>query len=452
MIGYSVIVIKNNLLNFVKSNRLLTGSAASAVARITTVAALVVTTAIATRVMSSEEFGLWAIFVSFIYISANFDLGYRYSMGNRLAAFVARAGGKTNNEQRELYLSIFLFQLYLGLIGAAVAIVAVPFFSWADILKIKEFSIVQNIDFYIITVLVSLFLSLPFMLMGSGFFAFQEINLVCSLSAAQSLIQLFIFWVSSRFLSFKGILFLYFLAYVLGSIVLTMVFFWKRKWSFSWIPLPTQIRYVTSLFQQSFTFFVLSLSSSIISAVSTILAGTVAGLSVAGNFDLVKKIFGLLTTLHLALLAPLAPAYTQSAQLGNWEWINQKLSFCLQKVWTMLFLGVGGLIYVFHPFVLKLWTGRDLSDYRLAGLLALVAVLSGWGNTYSVVLNSLGLVKWQAIFVVSFAPLFIFLPLFIGKYWSITGVAVGTLLCMLPGTIIWPIYTRYALRAKLLKV
>lgn len=440
------------MLHFITSNRLFTGSAASATARITTVATMLVTTAIATRVMSSEEFGLWAIFISFIFLLSNLDLGYKYSMGNRLAAFVALAGGKTNDEQRELFLSVFLFQLYLGLIGAALAIVAVPFFPWAVILKIREFSIVQHIDFYIIIVFVSLFLSLPFMLMGPGFLAFQEINLFYSLSAAQCLFQLLIFVFSSFLLLFKGIIFLYFLAYVLGFIVLTMVFFWKRKWSFTWIPLATQMRHVTSLFYQSFNFFVLSISSSIIGVVSTIIAGTVAGLSLAGDFDLMKKIFSLLITLHLAVLAPLAPAYTQAAQLGNWGWVNQKLSFCLRKIWPVLFLGVGGLIYVFHPLVLRLWTGHDLSNYCLAGLLVLTAVLSGWVNTYSVVLNSLGLVKWQAFAAVLLIPAFIFLPMYLGKYWGITGVATGTLLCLLPGTIIWPIYTIYALRERVLKI
>jgi O-antigen/teichoic acid export membrane protein len=110
------------------------------------------------------------------------------------------------------------------------------------------------------------------------------------------------------------------------------------------------------------------------------------------------------------------------------------------------------LIYLLHPIILFIWSGRTLADFTLAGLMALTAVLSGWGNTQSVLLNSLGLVKWQAIAMVLWAPFFILLPLYMGKAWGITGVAAGTLLCMIPVSFFLPIYARYALRMKLLRV
>ncbi|MFZ4440025.1 MAG: lipopolysaccharide biosynthesis protein [Syntrophales bacterium] len=435
-----------------KDSRLYIGSAASAGARITTVASMVVIMAIASRVMTKEEFGLWAILVTFIYLSWILDFGFRYGMGNRLAAWVASAGGKTTTEQRELYLSIFYFQCLIGIVLSLIYLAVAPFLPWIEIFKIHQAELVSTVPLLMNVVCISLFLNIPFMLMGTGFFAFQEINLVCAISAAQSVLLLILFGIASLILTFKEVIICYFVAYLLTNVAGTVWFMIKRGWPLVWISWPQQWQHIRSLANRSLEFFVLSLSATAVAAIGTFLAGAVAGLSKAGDFNLVQRIFGFVITLHLALLAPLAPAFTQAAQLGQWESVRGKFSFCQYRIWPLLFSGGCGLIYLLHPVILKIWSGRPLSDFTLAGIMALTAILGGWGNTQSVLLNSLGLVKWQAIISVMMAPLFIFLPLYMGKTWGIIGIAAGTLLCMIPGTIFWSVYARYALRRKLLRV
>jgi O-antigen/teichoic acid export membrane protein len=428
------------------------GSFASIGARLTNTITLVLATSIAARAMTKEEFGLWTILVSLMYIFMNFDLGFRFGLGNRLAAQVALAGGTTNQKQRELYLSIFFLQIGISILGVFAGFLLSQFISWQSAFKIHQLDLIANTNIIIFSVFTFFLLNLSLSLVGSGFFAYQEVNLYCFLNAGQSIIQLVLFWISTLIFPFIGMLVCFFLIPLLTGIGCTSYFFYRRGWNLTWIPFNVIKKQVQSLANRSLEFFVLSLSATIITAVNTILAGKVAGLSAAGDFDLIKKIFSLLVTSHLALLAPLAPAYTRAAQLGNWAWVRKKFSFCKKIVWPIIFIGGIGVIYIFHPIILKIWSGRNLHDFTLAGLLALTALLSGWGNTQSVLLNSLGLVKWQAIAYLFLAPLFIFLPLYLGKYWGIIGVAAGTLLCTLPGTVIWPIYTRHALRAKLLKI
>lgn len=428
------------------------GSIASIGARLTNVITMLLATSIAARAMTKEEFGLWAILVSFMYISVNFDLGFRFGLSNRLAAQVALSGGTTNQKQKELYLSIFFLQVGIGLFGLCAGFLLSRFISWESVLRIHQPDLIANIKFLIFSIFSLLLLNLPLNLVGSGFFAYQEVDLSCYLSAFQSIIQLSLFWIFTLILPFEGILVCYFLIPLLTGTACTAFFFHRRGWRLTCIPFTIIKQHVRSLANRSLEFFMLSLSSTITTAVSTILAGNIAGLSVAGDFDLIKKIFGLLVTSHLALLSPLAPAYTRAAQLGNWEWVRKKFSFCRHVVWPVVFIGGASVIYVFHPIILKIWSGRNLHDFILAGLLALIAVLSGWGNTQSVLLNSLGLVKWQALASVILAPLFIFLPLYFGKFWNVTGVAFGSLICMIPGTLFWPFYASYALKKKLLRV
>jgi len=421
-------------------------------ARITTVATMVVMTGIASRAMTKEEFGLWAILVSFSYISFNFDFGFRFSFGNRLAAMVAQSGGGATRIQLELFLSVLFFQIVIGIAGSLLSLLLIPYLPWATMLKIHQHNLVTDASVLITFIVILLFVNIPFMLAGSGFFAFLEVNLACLLAAGQSVLQLIMFWLATMFLSFKGMVICFFVPYLIFGLVSTAFFFKKRSWDMRWIPIHTQIAHIRSIAQRGLEFFMLSMSATIITNITTFLAGIVAGLSIAGDFDLIKKIFTFLLALHLALLSPLAPSYTHAAQLGNWNWVKNRLAFCNRVIWPLLFIGGGGLIYILHPYILYLWSGRDLSDFTLAGLLLIGAVLGGWGNTQSVLLNSLGLVKLQAIWAIALAPLFIFLPLYLGKYWGVTGVAMGTVLCMIPGMFFWPYYASRAIRLRLLKV
>lgn len=437
---------------FFNKNRIIVGSTASAGARITTVVTLMLTTAVATRVMTKEEFGLWTVIMLFMFFWANFDFGFRYSMGNRLAAMVAQAGGATNSEQRDFFLSILLFEIEIALAGIAIffpLVLSLPLASW---LKIKQLDLVMNVNFIMFIIFALLFLNNPTTLHLPGFFAYQEINLGCLLTAIQSIILMLAFWITTWFLSFKGLLISYYLVFLVSGIICLILFFKRRGWAFRWVPFKTQIRYVRVIGQRSLEYFVHSMCAIIIANVNTVLAGGLAGLSTAGDFELVKKIFSFFVTAHLALLTPLVPIFTQAAQLGRWDSVARKFSFYLYRVWPLLFIGGCGLVYLLHPIILRIWSGRTLVDFTLAGLMALIAILNGWGNTQSILLNSLGLVKWQAIASVIMTPIFIFLPFYMGKLWGVTGVASGTLICTIPGTFIWPIYARYALKAKLLRV
>lgn len=437
---------------FFKNEYLMLGSAASAGARITTVVTMVLTTAIATRVMTEEEFGFWAILISFIYLSAIFDFGFRYGMGNRLAALVAISNGMATAEQKELFISTFFFQGAIAILLSLMYLAVSPLVPWVEILKIHQPDLVKNVHLLMNIVFIALFLNIPFILAGSGFFAYQEVNLICLFIAGQSIMLLFLFWFTTLIISFRGVIACYFVTYLLSNVISTIWFFKRRRWTLLWPPLAVQFEHVRSFINRSFEFFIQSSAGTIIANVSLFLAGTVAGLSKAGDFNLVQKIFGFMITLHLAILAPLAPVYTQAARLGNWELVQKKFSYCKHGIWPLLFIGGGSVIYIFHPIILRLWTGRNLTDFTLAGLIALYAVLVGWVNTQSVLLNSLGLVKWQAIAFVLQAPIFIFLPLYMGKIWGVTGVALGSLLCMIPGTFLWPLYANYALKLRLLKV
>ena len=110
------------------------------------------------------------------------------------------------------------------------------------------------------------------------------------------------------------------------------------------------------------------------------------------------------------------------------------------------------MIFIFHPIILKFWTGRSLSNYTLAGLFALYALFMGWGNTNSILLNSLGLVKVQAIWSLIVAPIYLFLTFYFGSSIGVQGVALAGVLSTIPGVIYFTYYARKAIKWRKINV
>jgi len=138
--------------------------------------------------------------------------------------------------------------------------------SWEFILKIHQPDLIGNIKFLIFGGFGMLLLNLPMSIVGSGFFAFQEVDLFCYLSAAQVIIQLILFWISTRIFPFKGMLIMYFMTPLITGSLFTAYFLKRRGWTISWIPIHIMKRYIGSLARRSLEIFVLSLSSTIVTA------------------------------------------------------------------------------------------------------------------------------------------------------------------------------------------
>jgi O-antigen/teichoic acid export membrane protein len=405
-----------------------------------------VTTGIATRFFTREEFGLWAILLSFIYLGFAFDFGFRSALTNRLAAMVADSAGHSNNRQRNFFLSIFYLQIVIGFIGVIFFVAFGNVIPWANLLKVQRPEIAGNINWLMSVVFFILFTNVPLLVSSSVFTAFQEVHLDALLNAVQWIILLAVFWISAflKALPFEQVILWYFIAYLLIGLTRTLILFRHRKWCLAWVPAGEQIRNIRAISSVSSHFFLLNISALIVSTGGTFLAGLVGGLAGAGDFNLIYRLFGLLITF--------APAFTRDARLGNWEGVRRKLYFCLYIIVPILFIGTGSLILTFHPIILRLWTRCSLMNYTLASLLALFALFSGWGNTNSILLNSLGLVKSQAIWAFMIAPIYLSLTLYFGKSFGVEGVALASVLCAAPGMIFFTYYARQVIERKRINV
>jgi O-antigen/teichoic acid export membrane protein len=407
------------------------------------VGALLVTNGVAARRMSHEQFGFWAILLSMMFLAMALDFGFRYGLGNRLAALGAVEDSE--RQRKEAFFAIFSLEVMIAVCSAVGCVLIFPFIPWAGLFKIENPDLARQAGQLMPVIVVLLLSYLPFSLAGTAFFAYLEIGAASFFVGAQAVLIMLVFLATVGWLSFPHVVILYYSAYLATGVASTLWLLMRRGWRIEWTPLRECWKILVSMAQPSLQFFALSLCATITGMLGTMVSGAVSGLAAAGDFNLVQRIFSLLLTLHLAFLAPIAPLVTREARAGNWEVVRGKLHQCLTRVWPLMFPLLGAALWLAHPLLIRLWAGKWVTDYFLAGLLLLWVCLSGLGNTYSVILNSLGLVRVQAIIALVLMAPVIFLPVVLGRVWGLYGIALAGVLSTLPVLLILPRYTKNAL-------
>jgi O-antigen/teichoic acid export membrane protein len=428
-----------------------TTSAATLIARLSSTAALLVTNGIAAHLFSREQFGFWVLALVVNQLTNGFDLGFQFTLGNRLAALGSR-GADGEQERRETFLSILFLQAGLFIVYSLIVLLAAPLIPWARWFKMTDPLLIRQVVPLMPLVIIIMIGTLPVGLIWTAFFAYREIKLASFLTGICNILQTVVFVVAARTCSFAWVIPIYYLSNIALGLMLTAYLFLRRKWRFTWIPVSRMVAIIRSMARVSSHAFLNTISAIISNVVGTIISGAGFGLAVAGDFDLMRRLFSFLATAHLAILAPISPAITQESRAGNWDSVRHRLRVCVLQVWPAFFLILGTGVWFMHPLLIHLWAGRTISNYSLAALLLAWACLSGFVNTFSSFLNSLGLVKIQAAAAIVMILPSILIPALLSRWMGVSGIALGFVLCSLPGAIILPLYARRALRLKLLRV
>lgn len=425
-------------------------SACTTGARLLAVASLVVILALASRRLGSEEFGFFSILLAVMNFGMALDAGFRFGLGNRLASLTVDP--RNAGTARKTFWAVFHFECLLGVLGASLCFMGLPHLDWASLFKIHSPGLLAEARWLFPLVCGLFLLNQPFTLAGTVLFANHHIVLSSALAAAQSLLLVLSFAAGLWMPTFGHLCLVFFGAYLLGGIATTLfVVLWKR-WAWEWGRWQEQWAIIRSLATTSMEFSWLNMSALAVSLIGPFLAGALGGLKTAGDFALIQRLFSLLVTLHLAMLSPLAPVYTRDARRGEWSLIRGMLRRCTHEVLPAVFLGGGALLAMAHPWILFLWTGRWIFDYGLAALLAAGALLAGWANTYSVLLNSLGVVRRQAVLSVSMLAPMAAMPILMGRHLGVYGIAGATVFCALPGVFLGMRWARESLDKKQLHV
>jgi len=148
-------------------------------------------------------------------------------------------------------------------------------------------------------------------------------------------------------------------------------------------------------------------------------------------YDVLFKLFSVLTLLHGLILTPLWPAYSEAYTKGDFNWLKNQLG---RQVFIAFMLFAGALLLAFiGPWLVSLWMGSSFNIKRsLYFMFALFIVFSVWNNVFAYFVNAIGDLNVQLGAAVIAAGLNIPLSIFFVKVYAmgLNGIILATVISL----------------------
>lgn len=397
--------------------------------------------------LSVEQYGIWITLLSLMSWVAFFDIG----LGNGLRNKLAEALAMDDIELAKTYVSTaYVAVSFIALIFFVVLISILSFTPWS---KIFNTTLVNNTELLKVVFVVGFFFLFNFVLSlcSQIFCAYQQASLASMRGLLLNLFALiaiyFLIHYTSGRLLYLGIC--YGLSTVLSSLLLTYYFYKKHKEvipSIKYIDL-NKIKEIASL---GVKFFIIQMAVLVIFATDNMIITQVLGPAQVTPYNVVFKLFSIITIMHGIILTPLWSAYTEAYAKGDIEWIRNTLKK-LNMLMIPIIIAVLVLI-IFARDIINIWVGPNIKfPYLLVVFMGIYAVISAWSAVYAIFVNGIGRIKPQMYSAILAGLANIPLSIYFAKYlgMGISGVILGTIVSLSLFAVIGPIQTRYILKEKL---
>ncbi len=375
------------------------------------------------RYLGQERFGVWSTLLSIVSWVVFFDLGIGNGLRNKLAESLAKE--EHDNAAGYISSAYTLVGLISCLIFTLLAVLSF-FIPWQTVFNTHAIS--EKI-LKITVLLTAFFVSLNFCL---GLIN-QVLNAVQKTSVTvfgQFLFNLFsLVGIYILFITTHGriiyISLIYGLSLILSNIILSLYFFRQHPDLIPHLLLDhIWIRPLTSL---GFQFFIIQLAVIVIFMTDKVLIAQLFNATYVTQYDVIFKLFGIISMLHTMISAPLWPAYSDAYHRKDIEWIRYILRRQLQ-LFVIIVIACLLMLLIAKPLIV-FWIGSDfkVSTSLIVATCAFV-IISIWNNIFSFLVNGIGEIKLQMftalIGMIANIPLSILLVKYAGL--GVEGIVWGT--------------------------
>lgn len=201
--------------------------------------------------------------------------------------------------------------------------------------------------------------------------------------------------------------------------------------------------YFKDLISLGFRFFVIKIAILIIYQSNNFLIARFASLEGVSQYNAVYKLLSIFLMFFVIVTNQLWSANLEAYRKGEMDWIRKTLT-SLKKVWGATIL-LSVVMVLVSPFFYQLWLQDKLEiPFMLTVMVAISVGITNWVNMHNLVINGTGKVKlqmwsWVMASILNI-PLSIFFSVNLGL--GTNGVVLGTIVSLLPLTIISPIQVR----------
>lgn len=396
--------------------------------------------------LGQEKYGVWSTLLTVMSWVVFFDLGVGSGLRNKVAESLARNEYKeAGNYVASSYTIIAIITLILWLVITFLSYLL----PWQTIFNTKilsESSLRLTIQISAFFILLNFWVGLIGALLG----ATQKTSLIAFGQLVSNLLILCLVFALSKTtnnsLSYLAII--YGLSLVTANILLS-VWFYRRNVNLRPRPYVNR-QHFRPLLSVGLQFFIIQLAVLIIFSTDKMMITQIFGPKYVTQYEVVYKIFSVITLVHSLVSAPLWSAYTDAYHRQDFPWIKGMLKKQL-IIFGFIIVCIVGLV-VLAQSIIFIWVGRDfIIPNSLIILMGLQVIISVWNNIFGLILAGIGKVRLGAIYTIVTATLNI--PL--SYYFSVTsglglsGIVLGTILSIAISSVVSPIQVYFFIYSRI---
>ena len=388
--------------------------------------------------LGQEQFGVWSTLLTVMSWIVLFDLGIGNGLRNKVAESLAK------NERIEAGSYIASGYTLIGLIAAALWVLGTAgsyFVPWQRVFNtqaIPESTLRETVQIATFFIVLNFWIGLIAALLG----ALQRTSLVALGQLGSNLLVLALVFVLTKTTnaSITHLALVYGLSIVTANILLSLWFYRNHP---ELRPRPhLDQRHVRPLLTVGLQFFAIQIAYLVIFTTDKMLITQLFGPQYVTQYEVVFKLFSVITFAHGLVSAPLWSAYTDAYHRGDFDWIRHMLRKQLM-VFGCIIVALFTLVGISKP-VIMLWIGGHFEVPLILVISVSTFVLaSSWVNIFAFFLN--GVQKIRLSFTVSIFAMIFNIPVSIAlaKYTSlgVSSIIFGTICALLPGVFLGPLQT-----------
>lgn len=386
------------------------------------------------KYLGNEQYGIWSTLLSIISWITLFDIG----IGNGLRNKISESLAKDNIKDAQIYISSgYIIIGIISIILLSIFLFVSIFIPWQSVFNTKlvsndELEIVMN------TTAIFLFINFWLSLINQVFNGTHKTSFVIFNQFLSNFLSLIFVYMLYKYSdgSLIKLTFFYGFSLVITNIVLSIWFF---KRNINLIPRFSLYskKYIKSIVSLGYKFFIIQIAVIIMFSSDKVLITQLFGPQYVTSYDVVFKLFSIITMVHTLLMAPLWSSYSDAYHRKDFEWI--RLMIKKQLKISLLFVSATVLLIIFSKLIINLWIGNDLDiDYSLIFSMSLYTIVLIYGNIVTYILNGIDKLNIQVFTSILTIIINIPIVIFIVKFFEtgLYGVVIGTVVTMIASVLI----------------
>jgi O-antigen/teichoic acid export membrane protein len=381
-----------------RRRRVILSAIASAIAKVLSVATVLITVPLTLSYLGTERYGMWMTISSLIAMLSFADLG----MGNGLLNAVAHAHGRGEVRAIRSYISSGF--AILSVVACSVLIgfaVAYPWVRWAKIFNAHG-ALAQSEAGPALATFVALFaINIPLGVVGRVQVGLQQSFRASLWQCAGSLIGLAsMLAVIQLHAGLPWLVAAAFGAPALAAAFNTVLYLGRSRVDLRPRYSDVSRETVKHVARTGVLFLILQLVAAVAYASDNLVIAQLLGASAVTDYAIPEKLFSLIAMALAMMLVPLWPAYGEALARGDMLWVRRAFGRSLLVALSVASILSLGLV-IAAPTLLSYWVGRPVDPPLLLLIgLALWKVIEAGGNAVAMLLNGANVVRPQIIIAV----------------------------------------------------